>query len=200
MSAPEPAPIAAPARAPPALPPETAEPIRAPAPAPKAPPASAFVCCGVSHPDTQAAITSAAERARNRVTPRRLPSVSSQRPPNRSFSTLLAENEAVEDALRIHNPIIWARLQSTTMAIGSAPPAGKVLVSLDRLCLRPLCLAGQSAGRPPLRSGGKSGLHTDTAPDNVRRGRPQGKRHRKQTAFFAGRKAAAWNGKGERVR
>lgn len=29
---------------------------------------------------------------------------------------------------------------------------------------------------------GKSGLHGDTAPDNVRRGRPQGKRHRKQTA------------------
>ncbi len=31
--------------------------------------------------------------------------------------------------------------------------------------------------------GGKSGLHGNTAPDNVRRGRPQGKRHRKQTAF-----------------
>ena len=29
---------------------------------------------------------------------------------------------------------------------------------------------------------GKSGLHGDTAPDKVRRGRPQGKRHRKQTA------------------
>ena len=41
----------------------------------------------------------------------------------------------------------------------------------------------QSAGRPPLQSsGGKSGLQTDAAPDNVRRGRPQGRRHRKQTA------------------
>ena len=42
-----------------------------------------------------------------------------------------------------------------------------------------------SASRPDGRrfdDGGKSGLHTDTAPDNVRRGRPQGKRHRKQTA------------------
>ena len=29
---------------------------------------------------------------------------------------------------------------------------------------------------------GKSGLHGNTAPDNVRRGRPQGKCHRKQTA------------------
>ena len=42
----------------------------------------------------------------------------------------------------------------------------------------------QSAGRP-LRlqgRGGKSGLHGSTVPDNVRRGRPQGKCHRKQTA------------------
>lgn len=30
--------------------------------------------------------------------------------------------------------------------------------------------------------GGKSGLHGNTVPDNVRRGRPQGKCHRKQTA------------------
>ena len=53
-------------------------------------------------------------------------------------------------------------------------------------------LASQSAGRPSLcgfpAGGGKSGLHADTAPDNVRRGRPQGQRHRKQTA---GRKAKA---------
>jgi hypothetical protein len=41
--------------------------------------------------------------------------------------------------------------------------------------------------------GGKSGLHGDTAPDNIRRGRPQGKCHRKQTA-------SAPRGKGERVR
>ena len=42
----------------------------------------------------------------------------------------------------------------------------------------------QPAGRP-LRArarGGKSGLHGSTVPDNVRRGKPQGKCHRKQTA------------------
>jgi len=33
-----------------------------------------------------------------------------------------------------------------------------------------------------LRDRGKSGLHGDTVPDNVRRGRPQGQCHRKQTA------------------
>src|ERR1700722_17773487 len=43
------------------------------------------------------------------------------------------------------------------------------------------CSASRPDGRR-LKDGGKSGLHTDTAPDNVRRGRPQGKRHRKQTA------------------
>ena len=32
------------------------------------------------------------------------------------------------------------------------------------------------------RGGGKSGLHGDTVPGNTRRGRPQGKCHRKQTA------------------
>ncbi len=32
------------------------------------------------------------------------------------------------------------------------------------------------------RRGGKSGLHGNTVPDNARRGRPQGKCHRKQTA------------------
>src|SRR3984957_12599209 len=42
-------------------------------------------------------------------------------------------------------------------------------------------LASRPDGRR-LKNGGKSGLHTDTAPDNVRRGRPQGKRHRKHTA------------------
>ena len=45
----------------------------------------------------------------------------------------------------------------------------------------------QSAGRPLRQSpkggrGGKSGLHGQTVPDNVRRGRPQGKCHREQTA------------------
>jgi hypothetical protein len=41
------------------------------------------------------------------------------------------------------------------------------------------------ASRPDgrrLHSGGKSGLHGDTVPDNFRRGQPQGKRHRKETA------------------
>src|SRR5437660_1905032 len=42
--------------------------------------------------------------------------------------------------------------------------------------------------------GGKSGLHGDTVPDNVRRGRPQGKCHRKQTACPVRRA-----GKGETV-
>ena len=60
-----------------------------------------------------------------------------------------------------------------------------------RFCLTaaasaPYAGVSQSAGRSPLsacrRGGGKSGLQTDAAPDNVRRGRPQGKRHRKQTA------------------
>jgi hypothetical protein len=45
----------------------------------------------------------------------------------------------------------------------------------------------QSAGRPLRqgskgRRGGKSGLHGRTVPDNVRRGRPQGKCHRNETA------------------
>ena len=47
-----------------------------------------------------------------------------------------------------------------------------------------------------LAHGGKSGLHGDTAPDNVRRGQPQGQRHRKQTA----RDLRIGQGKGERVR
>jgi len=45
------------------------------------------------------------------------------------------------------------------------------------------------ASRPDgrrFRSGGKSGLHGDTVPDNFRRGQPQGKRHRKQTAAGQG--------------
>ena len=44
-------------------------------------------------------------------------------------------------------------------------------------------LPGQTAGWPPARVvGGKSGLHGNTVPGNARRGRPQGKCHRKQTA------------------
>ncbi len=47
---------------------------------------------------------------------------------------------------------------------------------------------GQTVGWPPsardgVAGGGKSGLHGNTVPGNARRGRPQGKCHRKQTAF-----------------
>jgi hypothetical protein len=38
--------------------------------------------------------------------------------------------------------------------------------------------------------GGKSGLHGNTVPANGRRGRPQGKCHRKQTAMASARKGA----------
>ncbi len=62
------------------------------------------------------------------------------------------------------------------------PGLGQVRLCLTALALAPYAVLRQSAGRPPFENGGKSGLHTDTAPDNVRRGRPQGKRHRKQTA------------------
>ena len=58
----------------------------------------------------------------------------------------------------------------------------QVRFCLTALASAPYAIVRQSAGRPPFKNGGKSGLHTDTAPDNVRRGRPQGKRHRKQTA------------------
>ena len=47
--------------------------------------------------------------------------------------------------------------------------------------------------------GGKSGLHGNTVPGNARRGRPQGKCHRKQTAG-ALRFRPGSAGKGERVR
>src|SRR5665213_3221238 len=48
----------------------------------------------------------------------------------------------------------------------------------------PTLPADQTAGRSRSPSGGrgKSGLHGDKAAGNARRGRPQGKRHRKQTA------------------
>lgn len=44
---------------------------------------------------------------------------------------------------------------------------------------------GRTAARR--KTGGKSGLHGETVPDNVRRGRPQGKCHRKDTALCSGR-------------
>src|SRR3546814_5991690 len=50
---------------------------------------------------------------------------------------------------------------------------------------------GQRVGRSPARrkrrAGGKSGLHGNTVPGNARRGRPQGKCHRKQTAVASAR-------------
>jgi hypothetical protein len=42
--------------------------------------------------------------------------------------------------------------------------------------------AGRAAASDLAVRGGKSGLHGNTVPDNVRRGQPQGQRHRKQTA------------------
>jgi len=57
-------------------------------------------------------------------------------------------------------------------------------------------LDGRPAHVPKGRRGGKSGLHGHTVPDNVRRGQPQGKCHRNQTACPASAEA----GKGETVR
>ena len=94
------------------------------------------------------------------------------------------------------------------MNAGPRPPWGVRSRSIpEPTALFPLTAApprpyAGSASRPDgrrFRSGGKSGLQTDAAPDNVRRGRPQGKRHRKQTAHPAGRKVGRM-GKGERVR
>ena len=46
-----------------------------------------------------------------------------------------------------------------------------------------ICSARRPDGRsPPCAEGGKSGLHGGTVPGNARRGRPQGKCHRKYTA------------------
>ena len=53
---------------------------------------------------------------------------------------------------------------------------------LTGLLLAPMCLPASRPDGRRLTGGGKSGLHGDTAPDNLRRGRPQGQRHRKQTA------------------
>jgi hypothetical protein len=56
---------------------------------------------------------------------------------------------------------------------------------LDRIAAPVHTARDQPAGRPLRTSvrGGKSGLHGETVPDNVRRGRPQGQCHREQTAF-----------------
>jgi len=68
-------------------------------------------------------------------------------------------------------------LHRSTPATPRLRPAARSLTS---------CHAGQTAGRSRVRAsaraGGKSGLHGSTVPGNARRGRPQGKCHRKQTA------------------
>ena len=72
--------------------------------------------------------------------------------------------------------------------IRSLPPHPKEYgPPLDGGARRTPSLARQSAGRPLRQSpkggrGGKSGLHGQTVPDNVRRGQPQGQCHREQTA------------------
>src|SRR5215207_9256133 len=88
----------------------------------------------------------------------------------------------------------WFPGAATTVAdllLGKVRGAARV----DGAGALPPHTACQPAGRP-LRAkarGGKSGLHGDTVPDNVRRGRPQGKCHRDQTA-------PGDRGKGEKVR
>src|SRR3954462_11194508 len=51
----------------------------------------------------------------------------------------------------------------------------------------PVGSAGRTAAPATSKGGrrGKSGLHRHTVPDNVRRGRPQGKCHRERTALFS---------------
>ena len=77
---------------------------------------------------------------------------------------------------------------STASTIWSSPPCcADDKGRLDRPGRQRLSQHRQLAGRP-LRLGwkrrgrGKSGLHGNTVPGNARRGRPQGKCHRKQTA------------------
>jgi hypothetical protein len=78
-----------------------------------------------------------------------------------------------------------ARAASESATDEQTTPAGATSTSADTTSSRP--------GGRSLRGGGKSGLHGNTVPGNARRGRPQGKCHRKQTA-------GASVGKGERVR
>ena len=103
-----------------------------------------------------------------------------------------------------------------TLAGARAPNrAARTMAARVRACdasLPPLPLDGgggrphpccrQSAGRPLRRSpkggrGGKSGLHGQTVPDNVRRVRAQGQCHREQTAAA---RCVLSRGKGETVR
>jgi uncharacterized protein YjiS (DUF1127 family) len=65
---------------------------------------------------------------------------------------------------------------------GGPKALGGAIVRLTGALAAPICSPASRPDGRRLTSGGKSGLHGDTAPDNVRRGRPQGQRHRKQTA------------------
>jgi NAD(P)-dependent dehydrogenase (short-subunit alcohol dehydrogenase family) len=81
-----------------------------------------------------------------------------------------------------HRVIICGRTES---ALRAAEDYGKV----HSFCVDPV---GRTAARRKCRKaagGGKSGLHGDAVPDNVRRRRPQGKCHRKQTARLSRRRA-----------
>jgi hypothetical protein len=87
-----------------------------------------------------------------------------------------------------------------TIRVTLMPP-----VPLDPQRNFPQLFRSQTAGRPlmPARARpggvrGKSGLHGNTVPANGRRGRPQGKCHRKQTARASAARRPA--GKGETVR
>ena len=77
--------------------------------------------------------------------------------------------------------------QKPRRAMPSRPQPKDHRLPLDGGRRRTPSLARQSAGRPLRQSpkggrGGKSGLHGQTVPDNVRRGQPQGQCHREQTA------------------
>src|ERR1700674_1851615 len=81
---------------------------------------------------------------------------------------------------------------------GNSPWGASLTPKPPALLLPPS--AGRMAALPVLaypRRRGKSGLHGSTVPDNLRRGRPQGQCHRKQTALRSPRAKA---GKGERGR
>jgi hypothetical protein len=80
------------------------------------------------------------------------------------------------------------RIVTETLHLPGVAIAGLRHPALDGAGLGLQIPGCQSAGRPlraPAR-GGKSGLHGMTVPDNVRRGRPQGQCHRKQTAPGSG--------------
>ena len=62
----------------------------------------------------------------------------------------------------------------------SCSPSSACRTRAPRLPRRRLQAAGWPL--PPRGGGGKSGLHGNTVPGNARRGRPQGKCHREQTA------------------